>query len=537
MNEMNNPESPVDLSFYLERARRMKWYIIAPLVAGLLISLGVYKFIPKVYKATTLILVQAQTVPENYVRPTVTATVLDRLNTISQEILNRTTLEKVIKEFDLYAKLRKDVPMETVVERMTKSIEVSMTKGLDPSRRDSKGQNAFTISYEGEDPKKVMMVTNRLASLFIEQNLKVREMQAEGTSDFLGKELKRIEEGLVKKEEEVRKYRERNMGQLPQQLEPNLRTMDSLQLQLKTTGERIRSNEDRSSLIRNQIDQLTRTEPPKVAGETAKEQTGTGTAMPPEKDPEEVLITQWAALKTELEAAQSKYKENHPDIVVLKRKVEKLEPRAKELMAKRDVDAATRRKALREAALYKPGDSATPLPARDPVTERLLIQYQEQYNAAVMETKRLREEEVKLKQQIGAYQKRIEDTPRREQELMLLTRDYDLLKLNYQSLLDKRMQSQMAENLERRQQGEQFKILDPARTPEKPIKPDFNRVLLIGTFLGLASGLGLAWMRSSMDKSFYTVRETEEYLKLPVLAEIADLNFERKLLARGNDSH
>ncbi len=535
MNEMNNPESPVDLSFYLERARRMKWYIILPLVAGVLISLGVYKYIPKVYKATTLILVQAQTVPENYVRPTVTATVLDRLNTISQEILNRTTLERVIKEFNLYAKLRKDVPMETVVEKMTKSIEVNMTKGLDPSRRD-KGQNAFTISYEGEDPKTVMMVTNRLASLFIEQNLKVREMQAEGTSDFLGKELKRIEEGLVKKEEEVRKYRERNMGQLPQQLEPNLRTLDSLQLQLKTTGERIRSNEDRSSLIRNQIDQLTRTELPRVAAETAKEQTGTGTAMPPERDPEEILINQWAALKTELEAAQSKYTDTHPDIVTLKRKVEKLEPRAKELMAKRDADAETRRKVLREAALFKPGDPVTPLPVRDPVTERLRIQYNEQYNAVVLETKRLREEEVKLKQQIGAYQKRIEDTPKREQELMLMTRDYDLLKLNYQSLLDKRMQSQMAENLERRQQGEQFKILDPARIPEKPIKPDFNRILLMGTFLGLASGLGLAWMRSSMDKSFYTVRETEEYLKLPVLAEIADLNFERKLLARGNDS-
>ncbi len=535
MNELKNSENAPDLSFYLERARRTKWYIIIPLVAGVLISLGVYKYMPKVYKATTLILVQAQTVPESYVRPTVTATVLDRLNTISQEILNRTTLEKIINEFNLYSRMRSKAPMEDVVEEMRKSIEVELSKGLDPGRRDpSKGQNAFTITYEGEDPKTVMMVTNRLASLFIEQNLKVREMQAEGTSEFLSKELKRIEEQLMKKEAEVRKFREQNMGQLPQQLEANLRSQDSLQMQLKTTAERIRSNEDRLTLLQNQIEQLTRTEPVNALGEAKKEGTFIGGVyIPPEKNPEDVLVTQWAALKADLEAARSKYKEAHPDVVALKRKVEKLEPRAKELMAKREAEIEARKKAVRSTAGAE-GTSGPARPALDPMSERLLMQYREQYNAAVLETKRLREEEQKLKQQINYYQKRIEDTPKREQEMMLLTRDYDLLKTNYQSLLDKRMQSQVAENLERRQQGEQFKILDPARVPEKPIKPDFKKVLLIGTFLGLASGLGLAFVRSSMDKSFYTVREAEDYLNIPVIAEIADLNFERTLLLKGN---
>jgi uncharacterized protein involved in exopolysaccharide biosynthesis len=170
-------------------------------------------------------------------------------------------------------------------------------------------------------------------------------------------------------------------------------------------------------------------------------------------------------------------------------------------------------------------------PTLDPETQRLLTQYHEQHHAAVLETKRLREEEKELKQQVALYQRRIEDTPRREQELALLTRDYDLLKTNYQSLMDKKMQAQMAQNLERKQQGEQFKILDPARVPEKPVKPDRDKILLIGAVIGLALGLGLTWFRESMDQSFHTVSEVESYLELSVVAMIPNLKEEERKAA------
>ncbi|MGZ3536793.1 MAG: Wzz/FepE/Etk N-terminal domain-containing protein, partial [Thermodesulfobacteriota bacterium] len=163
---------------------RRKWYIIIPLVICVLGSYGVCKYLPKVYKATTLILVQPQAIPENYVRATLTDTVANRLNTISQEILSRTRLEKVIQEFELYPKIRKTRPLEEVVEIMRKAIEVKVQE----PRRDAT-TNSFSISYEGEEPKIVMLVTNKLASLFIEENLRVREDRAEGTSEFLSKEL------------------------------------------------------------------------------------------------------------------------------------------------------------------------------------------------------------------------------------------------------------------------------------------------------------------------------------------------------------
>ena len=505
---MATTEKPFNIQEYLDLGLRRKWYIIIPLVLGILGSFGVYKYLPKVYKATTLILVQPQSVPESYVRPTTTDSVANRLNTISQEILSRTRLEKVIQEFNLYTDIRKKLPLEEIIEIMRKAIEVKVQE----PRRERRDQttNSFSISYEGEEPKTVMMVTNKLASLFIEENLKVRESQAEGTSDFLSKELQGMDERLKRKEQEIRNFKERSMGQLPQQLDANLRILEGLQQQIKTTNESLRAAEDRSIVIQSQIELLKKREPTQVV------RVGSQGEISVDRN-EDPMITQLRNLKRDLAIAQSKYKETHPDVVDLKKKVADLEPKVKGLVEKTQEG--------------KVSEQILPPPTLDAETQRLLTQYNEQYHAAVLQAKRLREEEKELKQQVAFYQRRIEDTPRKEQELIFLTRDYDLLKSSYQSLLDKKMQAQMAENLERKQKGEQFKILDPASLPEKPIKPDRNKILLIGAVIGLALGLGLIWVRESMDRSFHTVSDVEDYLEMPVLAMIPNLREEKKKAA------
>jgi succinoglycan biosynthesis transport protein ExoP len=501
-----NTEKPLTIQDYLDIGLRRKWYIIVPLVVCVLGSFGVYKYLPKVYKATTMILVQPQRVPENYVHPTITDSVASRLNTIGQEILSRTRLEKVIQEFNLYSDIRKSVPMEGIVEMMRHAVEVK----VQTNPQNERVQNSFSVSFEGKDPETVMMVTNKLASLFIEENLKVRESQAEGTSEFLAKELQGMDERLKRKEYEIRNFRERSMGELPQQLDANLRILERLQQQIKTTNESLRAAEDRTIVIQNQIELLRKRETAQIVrvgsqGDISVDRGG---------DP---LIVQLRNLKRDLAIAQSKYTENHPDVIDLKKKIADIEFGIKELTRK------TQEQGISEQNLIPP--------SLDPETQRLLTQYSEQHHAAVLETKRLREEEKELKQQIALYQRRIEYTPRREQELALLTRDYDLLKTNYQSMLDKKIQAQMAQNLEMKQQGEQFKILDPARLPEKPIKPDRNRLLLMGTVIGLALGLGLTWLRESMDQSFHTVSDVESYLGLPVLATIPNLKEEERKAA------
>ncbi len=521
---MTEPK-PLGIHDYIAIALRRKWYLIIPLIVGVVGSYGVYKTLPKIYQATTLILVQPQSVPESYVRPTITESVVSRLSTISQEILSRTRLEKVIEEFNLYPDLRKKMTKEEVIERMRKAIDV---KVQEPRRsgRDST-TNSFTISFEGDHPQIVMQVTNKLASLFIEENLKVRETQAERTSEFITKELTSLEEQLKKKEQEIRNFKERNMGQLPQQLDANLRILERLQDQLKTTNENIRAGEDRSIVIQNQIEMLKKREPLQTAREIRRDPATGRESLVLERMPEDPLVTQLNQLKRDLSSALSKYKETHPDVIDLKKRIAHLEPKVQEVLQKQEAEREARlreQRAQRENVVV----ADLPPPAPDPETQRLFTQYTEQYNSVALEVKRLKEEEKELKQQIAFYQRRIEETPRREQELTLLTRDYDLMKANYQSLLDKKMQAQMAENLERKQQGEQFKVLDPARLPEKPIKPDRNKILLIGAFIGLALGVGLTWFRESLDRSFHTVSDVENYLGISVIATLPNLREEPK---------
>jgi len=494
----NTPQRPLNTDDLLEIGLRRKWYIIVPLVVSIAISFGVYKYIPKVYRATTLILVQSQSVPENYVQPSITDTAINRLNTIGQEIMSRNRLEKVIREFDLYADLGREVSMEERVDTMRKAIEVKVQE-----EKMERTRNSFTISFEGEKPKTVMMVTNKLASLVIEENLKVRELQAGGTSEFISKELMKMADRLKRKEQEIRVYKERNMGQLPQQLDANLRILEQLQQQLRTMNEKIRAAEDRAIIFQGQLEQVNKLEP---RGDLLPSQGPLNTLLV-RGDP----VTQLNALKRELASIRTRMKETHPDVIELKKKIAALESQVE---GRPDGEGVVAK-------------NLSP-PRLDPDTERVYRQVTEQYNNAVLEAKRLKDEEENLKRQTGLYQRRIEDTPKQEQELALLIRDYDLLKINYQSLLDKNLQAQMAENLERKLKGEQFVILDPAVLPEKPIKPNRNKILLIGSILGIVLGIGLTWYRESLDQSFRTISDLEGDLGIPVLATIPNLKEEKR---------
>jgi len=411
--------------------------------------------------------------------PTVRSSVSDRLSTLSQQILSRTHLEKVIKELDLFSGAIGTVPMEGIVEAMRQSITIQVQRA-----RGGDVQNTFTISYEGKDPEKVMIVTNRLASLFIEENLKSRERKAVGTSEFLERELSSLEVALKEKEEDIRAYKERYMGELPGQLDANLRILERLQDQMKSNEDAQKAAEERRILLQSQISQLSMEAFTSPGGEVLGE-------TPP--------MIQLNQLKAQLNRLQSLYTEKHPDVIDTKAHIARLE------------NAITNKNDAYEGA-----DSPGNLSALNPTVARLS---RERANIE-SEIRRLKSKKGSLAEQFAIYQQRVENTPRREQELATLTRDYNLFRSNYQSLLNKKIQARLAENLERRQMGEQFKILDPARLPEKPFKPDRKRIMLIGAFLGFVFGGGLAYMKETIDQSFRKVEEMEDFLGLSVIASI-----------------
>ena len=510
---MVNSEKVFNIENYLKMGLRRKWYIIIAFTLCMIISLGVYKFLPKEYRAKTVILVRVQKVAENYVPSTIVEPVASRLSTISQEILSRTRLERIIKEFNLYPDKINKKTAEEIVDLMKEKIDIKVRQ-----------PDAFSISFEGREPETVMNVTNKLASMFIEENLKFRESRVEGTSQFIGRELQAVESSLKKKDEILRRYKEKNMGKLPQQLDANLRLLDRLQEQYRTTSENLRAAEDRLVFLQGQIEE-------KMGVQSERKQSSTTSSakrrlVQRELGLEDPLVTQLNALKRNLADAEAKYTGNHPDVVDLRRKIANLVSKMKKQEGEREKSL----KDLKEPSGEMVADSNSDILSTesDLANERLIFQYKAQYTDTQAEIRRFRGEVESLKEEIAIYRKRIEDTPKKEQEMGNLTRDYDLLKSQFQSLTDKKYASQMAENLERKQQSEQFMVLDPARFPEKPFKPKLIIILGMGAMLGLAIGLGLAWFRESMDRSFYELSDLETYLGLPVLASIPNLEEEKK---------
>ena len=328
-----------DLQSYVHLLLTRKWWLIFAFLLGTTCAAAYSYQLPPLYRASTLILVEPQRIPAAYVSSTVTSTVQERLSTISQQILSRTNLERIILQFNLYQRqspsgprdasaetiqqyLRELLgqhvmqvinqvipwfdqsvpPMEVLVDRMRQDIEVKVMGG----------NNAFSIAYVGADPLIVMKVTNILASLFIDENLRIREQQAEGTSEFLAIEHAEAKKELEKQEMALKEFKEKHMGALPEQMTTNLRTLDRLQVELQTINDGLKSAEDRKLLYQAQLTDLER----QIAGLKAGTTPDTGTGG---------LVSRIEQLKEELTRLQAQYKENYPDIGLLKKQIRDLE--------------------------------------------------------------------------------------------------------------------------------------------------------------------------------------------------------------------
>jgi polysaccharide chain length determinant protein (PEP-CTERM system associated) len=486
---MINPVKAYTLDEYIEILRRRIWFVVIPFV--LIVSGAcIYAiFAPRQYKASTLVLVSPQRVPEAFVQATVTSKVEERLQSIAQEVMSRTRLEQVITEFRLYENERKRLSREEVVELMQKNIQVSL-----PTKKEEKGY--FTISYIGADPNTVTTVANRLSSLFIEENLKLREQQAVGTTEFLATELTQSKARLDQLETAVTQYKRRFMGQLPEQRDTNLKLLEQLQNQYQRVGESLRAAQDRKLFIQKQLTDLELPigSPSPVPVKEGQPSLGKTSSLQKKTASSPAVIgvggsyeSQKESLIRALEDLRTKYTENHPDVIGAKKMLADLE-------IKKNTYGA-----------------------------RIDPRYRELNNQLVMTDmaiKRLEEEERNMAAQMGKYRARIEQTPEREQDMASLMREHHSTKESYERLLKKSQDAQQAENLEKRQKGEQFRVIDPARLPEKPFSPDVPKILLISLLAGLGGGIGLAFLREQMDRSFHDAGDVEIALGLKVLATI-----------------
>lgn len=295
-----------------------------------------------------------------------------------------------------------------------------------------------------------MKVVNMVASLFIEENLRIREQQATGTSEFLENELKLIKEKLETREKAIKEFKTKHVGELPEQLQSNLASLNRFQLELQTITDALRSVEDRGVIIQRQIE------------DRKKELERMVEANP--------LQNRLDVMRAELVDLQSRYTDKYPDIPRLKREIKETEEKLKVEMGSRK-------------------DEPTARLGTDPLYQNMLNQ---QRNIE-FEIVTLKDRQKTLLEQAKNYQGRVEGIPAREQQLIILSRDYESLRLNYQSMLNRKMEAQLAENLEKRQKGERFRIVDPANLPQVPYWPDKRLILLVALILGAGVGFGLVF--------------------------------------------
>ncbi len=520
---MTHGFSTLDPIDYLYILLRRKWIILICVIVGLGAAGVTFVSAPKIYASTTLIMVESQKVPTNVVSPVIVDTLAERLNTIKQQILSRSLLKKIIDEFGLYseAMVRKD-PVEEIVERMREEISISTVGQRDRIQ-------AFYISYEGIVPETVQAVTSKLASLFIDENLKVREQLIEGTATFLHQELQRVEDQINQKEKAMSEYKRQFMGSLPDQLDANLRQLDRLQLERQLAEDALITIRGRRELFNDSLAfrerkmemerreiGLARTRNTELANREAL-----AFATERGEDPSSEQL-HFQALQQALTALQADYTEAYPEVIRIKRQIAELETKllgAAETETNGDEIAAEldELEDAKSVSVETVDGAASSRALEDPILSQEAL-------AIELERERIKKRKIRTEAKILEYEQRVEEAPVHALKIGSMQRDYDNVLRNYQSLLDKKLAADVSENLEKRQKGERFRIVDPANLPEKPVKPN-PAAFFVG---GVAGGLFVAFAFIGWTElrilSFQRPTQIEQHLGLPILAAVPHMS-------------
>jgi polysaccharide biosynthesis transport protein len=529
-------EKEKDINYFLHLFKIKKWLLIIPAIIISVTAALIAYLLPSIYESSSTILIEEQQIPQDFVRTTVTGMADERIQSLTQQILSRTKLWEIIKQFDLYSDVRKTHTQEEIIDQMRDDIKID-TISVDTVQGKRKGKSgkgssqgvtiAFTISYQGKNPGMVQKVTGNLSSLYLEQNLKDRQEKAETTTKFLEAEIKELDERIKVLGGKITKFKEAHEGSLPELKPHNIAQAEKFENDIKLLENQIRDREDKKAYLEGQV--LTINPDLPIAGQ---ERT---------LDPK----TQLYALQIQLAAMLTKQSENHPDVIQVKKMIAGLEKmvsaqggqasvrrqKINQLQAELAVkegrlspDHPEIKKLQKEIARLEKDKDLPDATAKSPVmnpNNPLYIALTSQIQGTNNEIQMYRRQQADLREKLKIYRQRLEETPKIEQEYAALLRDYQNAHTKHMEVMNKLLEARIGEGMEESQKAEKFTLIDPASFPEKPVSP--NRLLIMGAglLLGLVGGAGIVLLSDQLDHSVKDAEDIGWLSDLPVLGSIS----------------
>src|SRR6267378_2511896 len=461
--------------------RRRMWLLIIPAVVFSVSAYVVSLFLPARYKSETVVLVEAPAVSSELVKP-IGGDTNQRLATMREEILSRTRLQQIMEKFSLYREDRGKYPMEELVARLRSSIDVSAVRPMDHTN--ANGLPGFTIDVIAGQPQLAQEICSEITSMFLQQNVIVTERKADDQTEFINRQLQEAKGKLDDQDARLADFQRHYMGALPDEAQTNFSLLTGLASQLDSVTQ---------SLNRAQQDKL-------FLESALSQQIATAKLSQTAANPD-TLSRQLTALQEQLASLGTRYTDDHPDVIKVKNEISQLQQRMDEQAASAHAEKETDQSGLQ---------------VDTPQAQQLRAQLH-QIDVGIHERMA---EQLRLQQQISRVQAKLELTPAVAQQYKAITRDAQTALNIYNELLKKQNDSEMSRDLLRRQQGEQFRVLDPPSLPQQPTFPNRRLFAFGGLTGGLGFGLAIAFLLEAQDTTLRTEKDVELLLKLPALAVI-----------------
>ena len=463
--------------------KRRWWVVLIPLVLVPIAAVAFSYTITPMFLSQTLVLIESQKVPDSLVKPVISSDLDSRLASMKEQILSRSSLQPIIERYNLYPSSH--VTVDDRIDMARKNIDI---KPISSEVSHSSSLPGFFISFKSTDPHTAQLVCSDITTLFTGENLKSREEAAEGTTSFIESQLASAKRGLDEQDSKLADFQRQYMGRLPDESAPNVNMLTSLNTQLEASSQALNRMEQDRSYAQSMLSQQQA-----MAAATATPAAIPSSASEAQQVELQGLLTQ----RTELLSHDTA---SHPDVVAIDRRI-----------------AEARQQIARSAG--SGGKSAT-----SPAHESAGVQQlRAQIHALDIGIADKHKEQGQLQGSIRMYQDRIQASPLVEEQYKKITRDTATAQAFYDDLLSKRNQSKMATDLELRQQGEQFRVMDAANLPDAPYTPKRGMFLMGGIVGGLLFGLLIAAGLEFKDTTLRNERDMHALTKLPVLAIIGNV--------------